>query len=89
MKTTALIALAAVLFLSLGGLFHVNAKACCGTDMPFDTGAQGSAPCVGLCTTAAPTSVETTNLSLLGWFLFIPLLHPIPLLADPIEKPPA
>lgn len=89
MKTTTLIALAAILALSLGGLIHHNAKACCGAEMPMDTGFHGVGPCLGLCTTAAPASVQTAGLALLGWFLFIPLLRPVPLLADPIEKPPA
>ncbi len=89
LRITAIIALTAILALSFGTLIYQHGKACCGTEMPMDAGVHGLGPCLGLCTTAVSTASGATGLALLGWFFSAPLLRPLPILADPIEKPPA
>lgn len=90
MRLAALITVLAILALSFGGVLYNHQKACCGADMPMASGAHGLiGPCLGLCTAAVSESSTTDGLELFGW-LFDPfLMKPLPLLADPIETPPA
>lgn len=89
MKTVALIAVAAILVLTMGGFVYANGNNCCGKALPLDANAHGAGSCFGLCMAAAPAPTPTAGFFLLGWLFVISLWHPGLPRAIPIDKPPA
>jgi hypothetical protein len=89
MRATAVIALIAVLALSVGSFAHLVGKACCGATVPNDAGHDGLSMCPGICSTAALPYTPSLKPLVFAWFLLLPVGVFPPLLAQPIEKPPA
>lgn len=90
MRLAAFITVLAILALSFGGVLYSHQKACCGANMPMASGAHGLVgPCLGLCTVAVSASASPDGLELFGWLVDPFLMKPLPILADPIETPPA
>lgn len=90
LRIAALIAVAAILILTLGGLFYAHGKGCCGEALPLQADSHGAGPCFGLCVSAAPaTSSLTLGVFMLGWLFVISLWHPLLRRVIPIDKPPA
>lgn len=89
MRIAALLAVAALLALSVGGPLHATDPSCCAATMPHEANAHGASPCVGFCTSAVQSSRATVEISILWSVTTIASRHPIPFMAYPIEKPPA
>jgi hypothetical protein len=89
MRITALVAVAALLALSVGGPLSTPDHICCAKTMSHDIYAHGAGPCVGSCSAVVQASKATVGTYLIGALVIIPPRHSLPLLAHPIEKPPA
>jgi hypothetical protein len=89
LKVAALIAVAAILILTLGGLFYAHGKGCCGNALPLQADPHGAGPCFGLCVSATPATSPAVGTFMLGWLFVISLSLPMLRRAIPIDKPPA